>query len=480
MLRPGDPSPDSGRGERPVRRYAFAYAVSILLHCLLVLFFGIDLLVPGSVAGVSSSESEPLRVSSEQGRPVAEVTAAPAPTVAPLPSVAPPPVAQPRTPQPRRVPPPAQPRIARSAPHRHELSKQAPTAPPQQARIVALAPVVKASAVPSPQPTAPPTVPPATSAPRPVPTVAATIAPTSPPTVAPTLAPTAAPTVRPTVAPPPPTAAPTIAPTRPPTAAPTRAPTAAPTHAPTAAPTERPATPVPATPRPAPPATPRPAPPATSRPAPPASAPPRAAATAPAAGATAAPSPGGGRAPAGAKGPGGGGSSPGPAGQGQGGQASPAPAAPNGGGGAKTAFVPHPAGTPVSGSDLDKLNARLGSLLSGGAVSEYSHGSRTGTLEVETIPAEFLKKVSPPPEILRKTIALNYRKRSASQADSVLYVTGRKRILVEVCTGWMVELHPLGGGPPQGYLYLGPCPTDDVVPSWAGALPTPPPHRASP
>jgi hypothetical protein len=164
--------------------------------------------------------------------------------------------------------------------------------------------------------------------------------------------------------------------------------------------------------------------------------------------------------------------------------ASPAPASPapasKSGGSRQAAFVPRAAASAVPGNDLDKLNARLNGLLPGEKVAEYSHGERSGILDVETIPAEFLQKISPPPEILRKAIALGYRKRSAAQADSVLYVTGRRRILIEVCSGWMVELHPLGGGPPQGFPYLGPCPSDDVVPAWAGALPTLPPRRPSP
>ena len=473
--------------DRPARRYAFAYALSVLLHCLLVLFFGVTLLVPGSVAGVSPSDSESLTVTTETARVAPAATLAPpapVPSVAPRATLPPPlPVVVRDTPTPRPVPRPAQPHVARSAPRRHELSKQSPTAPPQQTRITALAPVVKASELPSPQPTAPPTAPPATSAPKPIPTLAATVSPTAPPTVAPTLPPTAPPTR-------PPTAPPTAVPTAAPTAAPTRAPTAAPTRAPTAVPTlaatVRPATPAPATPRPAPPATPKAEPPASPRPAPPASAAPKPAAS-PAAkpAATSAASAGPRSVPSAAAGKPGGATSPGP-GPGAGaksGSATPGPGAPGAGAspapGGKGAVALRPAATPVPGNDLDKLNARLGNLLPGGTVSEYSHGGYTGKLEVESIPAEFLKKVSPPADFLRKTIALNYRKRTASQADSVLYVTGRKRILFEVCTGWMVELHPLGGGPPQGFPYLGPCPSDDLVPSWAGALPTPPPRPAA-
>jgi hypothetical protein len=177
--------------------------------------------------------------------------------------------------------------------------------------------------------------------------------------------------------------------------------------------------------------------------------------------------------------PGGGAGSPGPRGS-AGPAASPAPASSQGRQAALApkAPGPRPAGTPVAGNDLANLNARLNGLLPGGTVSEYSHGERNGRLDVDMIPAEFLKKVSPPDTVLRRTIAMNYRRRSAGQADAVLYVTGRKKILIDVCTGWMVELHPLGGGPPQGYPYIGPCPSDAVVPAWAGALPTPPPHAS--
>jgi len=81
--------------------------------------------------------------------------------------------------------------------------------------------------------------------------------------------------------------------------------------------------------------------------------------------------------------------------------------------------------------------------------------------------------------VLRKTIEMKYTRRSAAQADSVLYITSRRKILIEVCSGWLVELHPLGGGPPQGFAYLGPCPSGDVAPAWASALPTPPPRAVS-
>jgi len=125
-------------------------------------------------------------------------------------------------------------------PVRHELSKFAPTAPPNPT------PLPQASVQPNPQPTQPvyetkpqnelPAVP--TIVPS-VPNLAVAVKP--PPTIAPTAAPTLAPTATPVPHTPqpsaPPTAAPTIAPTRAPTAAPTRAPTAAPTLAPSAAPT---------------------------------------------------------------------------------------------------------------------------------------------------------------------------------------------------------------------------------------------------
>jgi hypothetical protein len=133
-------------------------------------------------------------------------------------------------------------------PVRHELSKFAPTAPPNPT------PIPQASAQPNPQPTEPvydvkpqnelPTVP--SAAPS---AINVQVAIKTPPTVAPTPAPTIAPTATPVPRTPephtpqpsaPPTVAPTIAPTLAPTAAPTRAPSAAPTHAPTAAPTQAP------------------------------------------------------------------------------------------------------------------------------------------------------------------------------------------------------------------------------------------------
>ena len=174
--------------------------------------------------------------------------------------------------------------------------------------------------------------------------------------------------------------------------------------------------------------------------------------------------------------PGGAGASPGPGAGGKSGAASPGPASTGAPGVAYVRPGPRPAATAVAGSDLDKLNARLGNLLPGGAVSEYAHGGRTGKLDVDAIPADFVKKVAPPPDVLRKAFALNYRRRTAGAADAVLYVTGKRHVLFDICSGWMVELHPLNGGPPQGFPYFGPCPSDAVVPAWASALPTLPPR----
>jgi hypothetical protein len=49
-------------------------------------------------------------------------------------------------------------------------------------------------------------------------------------------------------------------------------------------------------------------------------------------------------------------------------------------------------------------------------------------------------------------------------------------LVTDVCSGWLVELHPLGGGPPDAGYSIGPCPNDPAAPAWAGALPTLPPH----
>jgi len=476
---PSDRSDADAQPDRPLGRNVFSLVASILLHALLLLFFTTQTIVAIDASRQATSQSLSFIVS-RLTRLTRET---------PLPAPRPTAVARVATPVPARLPQPSQPRAARAAPHRAELAKQAPTAKPQQPRVALLAPVAKASEEPHPQPSAPPTAPPATSAPltiaTAIPTLRPTVAPTIPPTAAPTLMPTAAPTILPTAPPTirptaPPTAAPTAAPTAPPTAAPTAAPTARPTAAPTLRPTAAPTLAPTALPSAAP--TRAPAAPATIVPtsAPSARAVARPIASpAPAATAVATGRP----APTATPGTAARGT-PGPGAQGK---PSAAPASPGPGlAPATPAPPPVPRATaapparatpsPVPGDALDKLNARLQGLLSKNGVA-YSKGQRIGNLDID-VAAEIVKKVAPPPFFMHRAVALTYRRRSASQADAVLYVTGRKHVLIDICTGWMIELHPLGGGPPSGYAYVGPCPADVEAPAWAHSMPTLPPRPA--
>lgn len=79
-----------------------------------------------------------------------------------------------------------------------------------------------------------------------------------------------------------------------------------------------------------------------------------------------------------------------------------------------------------------------------------------------------------------------YRKRSLSAPDNVMYVLNRRRIFgFEICSGWLVTLHPLGGGPPQGSYTVGSCAGEAFAPASRSDLPLPPgmrspSHAASP
>ena len=286
------------------RRLSVAYVLSLFLHLLLVLFFGVHLLVPAvSSASSAARENETFAISAEERAvPATAPPPSPAPQPAqtakaatPPPAVPPPqrvalrprptPVPRPKTQPPRPCPSARRPTQRAAAP---ELSRIAPDGTPEPAQIAVLAPIrtTPPTREPSPEPserptalppaaspvpvaTRPPTAPPTalpTAPPTAVPTRPPTAVPTLPPTPQPTLAPTVRPTLAPTLtpaprptllavrptAPPtlPPTARPTVAPTARPTVAPTLRPTAAPTARPTAAPTARPTLRRPPRPRP--------------------------------------------------------------------------------------------------------------------------------------------------------------------------------------------------------------------------------------
>jgi hypothetical protein len=92
---------------------------------------------------------------------------------------------------------------------------------------------------------------------------------------------------------------------------------------------------------------------------------------------------------------------------------------------------------------------------------------------------EYIKKAAPPRDVLDKAIARVFRRRTMLQSDAVMYVLSRRSIFgFEICTGWLLELHPLGGGDPKGGYTWAPCASSEFQPSYASALPTLPPKPA--
>lgn len=200
--------------ERFYERLTGSALASVLLHTLLALFV-FSVALSSAQEGANESAVGGSIVTLEHRVSVVAQAPARAPEAAPVPHaprIAP--LTHPRYAQPAHVPHP---------PQHHELSKLAPTAPPQPT------PLPQASVQPAPQPTQ------AAYEPRPqdqlpaVPTSAPTAAVvavtvTFPPTAAPSPVPSTAPTARPTPRPPAPTAAPRA---KPQTPAPSPVPTAA-------------------------------------------------------------------------------------------------------------------------------------------------------------------------------------------------------------------------------------------------------------
>ncbi|HXP94231.1 MAG TPA: hypothetical protein VN905_12250 [Candidatus Binatia bacterium] len=421
------------KGER--RRYAASYAISIVLHLALIVFF---LGSSGLEAGGPESENQPVvaqlvTITHEQ-RPTLTITreARPAKPAPPAPQrkqtpaqrVAPPAaIVQRPAPAPTSAPP--VPRAQR------ELAKTVKTAPVQahstpvpQAVAVAGTPVAQP---PSP-PTAPPeitptaeparvaaTVPPDTS--RIVPRPTATIPPDTARIVARAETPAPAePTSPPTVTPRTPAPEPTRAPTAAPTAAPTRAPTIAPTSAPRVVATAVPTAQAVAV------HTPGPAPTAAAA---------RAVAEESGAQKNAA-------APVAA---------PLPVAR----AATPAP----------VAFV-QPTNAPQQRSAAELLNERLKSLTlnvllprSEVNYSQKHYGGDDIALLGQRIEQEWQAKIAPPLSIIGEIFGIVKKPTTDLQAASVTYLY--KHGIFGLCYGWYVIEHPLSGGHPEGGYTILPC-----------------------
>jgi hypothetical protein len=120
---------------------------------------------------------------------------------------------------------------------------------------------------------------------------------------------------------------------------------------------------------------------------------------------------------------------------------------------------------------LDKLNARLNSMLPSGDVA-YSHREYGNTIDeaVEEAQAEYLKKVAPPPGVLARALEIVRQKGTLLGPPTIVYILKRERILgFEICTGWKIE-QPPGGGEPQGGYTFGPCGGEQFTPP--AGLPT--------
>jgi hypothetical protein len=181
-----------------------------------------------------------------------------------------------------------------------------------------------------------------------------------------------------------------------------------------------------------------------------------------------------GRAPGNSTQPGGPGSSPAGNAGNRPGPANPAPGKPPG-------PNPQPGANPASNDQVDALNRRLGNLLPSGGQVTYTSKHYTNDLAgaLEQVKDEYLKKAAPPKDILDKAIARVFRRRTMLQSDAVMYVLSRRSIFgFQICTGWLMELHPLGGGEPEGKYSIAPCASSDFEPSYASSLPTLPPKPA--
>jgi hypothetical protein len=412
------------------RRYAVAYACSLLIHAVALV-----LAVLFVARAIFSGEIVPPQAALAPDATIVVTPPSPPPTA--LPTVAPK----------RRPPVPVAPRHLVRAPRpvpppHHELARNVRNATPQPsaapiATVVPAAPVPRRVAVvPSAAPvaTAPPTVVP-TLPPTPEPTLPPTPEPTLPPTPEPTLRPTPEPTARPTVEP---TAPPTPEPTARPTPEPTARPTSEPTARPTAQPTARPTAEATARPTAAPTAGATAHPLAVATPAHAAATLPRGAVPS-AVSATSAAARTGGHATAphvavaapAAAGP------PAPAQR-----IAPAPTAPA-------------SAAPVS-SSLASLNARMKALLPTGAAGGMA-AIDMGTYHTDRVLDAYEASLAPPLEVLLKTFGLIYTKRTATQADSIAYVYERTRILgVDVCRAYTIVEHPLREVAPNAD-HLGPA-----------------------
>jgi len=129
----------------------------------------------------------------------------------------------------------------------------------------------------------------------------------------------------------------------------------------------------------------------------------------------------------------------------------------------------------LSDAALAKLNSRLNGMLGGGTVA-YSDKHLTNDLAAAIAQAEadYFKAAAPPADVLAKALYVVTRNASLFEPARIMYVLKKRRIFgFAICTGWLVEPHPPGGGAPAGWYTVGPCTGADFEPP--PGLPTPRP-----
>jgi hypothetical protein len=128
------------------------------------------------------------------------------------------------------------------------------------------------------------------------------------------------------------------------------------------------------------------------------------------------------------------------------------------------------------------LNARLHALIPNNPVA-YAHSQIVSDLSdaIARAEAEYNEKLAPPPDVLKRALYVVDRKRTEDEPDSITYVLKQYKFFgFQVCVGWRVVAHPLGGGPPDAYYAYGSCSGTEFAPPWANGSPTPGPSPAVP
>jgi hypothetical protein len=142
--------------------------------------------------------------------------------------------------------------------------------------------------------------------------------------------------------------------------------------------------------------------------------------------------------------------------------------------------APRFTGPPLSSGEVARLNARLQGLLPSPQAVVYSQRHVTNDLQaaIDEAEAEYFKAAAPPPDVLAKALYVIQVKGTLLTAPSIMYVLKKQRILgFEICSGWYVIGHPIGGGQPVGGYSVGPCSGEKFTPS--GGLPPLPGPRPS-